>query len=142
MAGGRPPKPTQLYKVYGDPHPERHENREYEVRPEGDARPTSELTGEALAAWQHIVPRLMRMGLATEIDSHDLTMLCEWWGEYRRLHAATPEEVDPYKRINGMATASKQYRTIAAKFGLTPVDRVGLVGNNPTPEDEIAELIA
>jgi len=135
----RPPKPTAHYRIHGDSNPERHENREYEVAPEGDAIQSAELTGEALEAWQFHWPRLTKLGLATELDSYELTAMCQWWGRYQE-HMRLAQ--DDYRQHNMATSAYKQFRTIASKFGLTPVDRVGLVGNVPTQEDEIAALIA
>lgn len=99
-----------------------------------------ELEGEAQAAWDHLSPRLIELGLATELDSHELVAMCHWWGEYRKwCNMVTDNE---YRRMVGMAAAYKQFRTIAGKFGLTPTDRVGLQGANKTPDDELSELIA
>lgn len=140
MAGGRPPKPTEHLRVHGGLRSGRHDDRAYEPQPEGDAVQLVPLTGEALAAWEFLRPRLMKIGLATELDSHELTAMCEWWGEYRRW--CNLEGENEYRRMVGMAAAYKQFRTIAAKFGLTPTDRVGLKGSGPTKEDELADLIA
>lgn len=134
MPGGRPPKPTNLLKVHGGLRPERHSDREHEPRPEGDAKQAVELSGGALEAWDWLWPRLTKLGLATELDSHELTAMCQWWAEFQTHQAAGD--------TNKMATAYKGFRTIAAKFGLTPTDRVGLKGANVTPDDELAILMA
>lgn len=136
---GRPPKPTAHYKVYGDAHPERHADREYEPRPEGDAVQLAELDDEEREAWNFLWPRLTKLGLATELDSHELTSMCQWWAKYQKYMRSAD---DDYRNHNMAISAYKQFRTIAAKFGMTPVDRVGLKGNAPTIDDEIAALIA
>ncbi|MEN1680330.1 MAG: P27 family phage terminase small subunit [Planctomycetota bacterium] len=81
--------------------------------------------------WKALVPQLVSTGLAKSVDSAELFALCQWWGEYRRWDL--DKKSDPYKRLVGMATAYKQFRTIAAKFGLTPSDRASL---NVTPNDD------
>lgn len=140
MAGGRPPKPTADLKLHGGYRKERHADREYEPKPEGDAIQLAPLNGAALEAWQFLWPRLVKLGLATELDSHELTAMCIWWGEYEKWR--NMESENEYRRMVGMAAAYKQFRVIAAKFGLTPTDRVGLKGNTPTVDDELADLIA
>lgn len=140
MAGGRPPKPTNLLRIEGGLRTGRHDDREREPQPEGDAVPIVTLTGEALDAWEFLRPRLIQLGLASELDSHELTAMCEWWGEYRKW--CVMEAENDYRRMVGMAAAYKQFRTIAAKFGLTPTDRVGLRGAGRTEQDELADLIA
>ena len=134
MPAGRPPKPTQLLRVHGGLQKGRHDDRIYEPRPEGDAKQTIELAGEALEAWSHLWPRLAKLGLATELDSHELTAMCQWWAKFQEYYALD--------QVNKMTMAYKQFRAIAAKFGLTPTDRVGLKGANLTPTDELADLIA
>lgn len=134
MPGGRPPKPTNLLKVHGGLRKGRHDDREREPQPEGSAFHIADLDGEALAAWEHFHPRLCQLGLATELDSHELTAMCQWWAMYQHYHKLGD--------VNRSATAYKSFRTIAAKFGLTPTDRVGLQGAKPTQDDELADLIA
>lgn len=98
-----------------------------------------ELEGEALKCWNHLRPRLTQLGLATELDSHELVAMCQWWAKYQQYQTA---KGDNYRNHNMAATAYKQFRVIAAKFGLTPTDRVGLQGNVPTKTDEFQDLIA
>ena len=141
MAGGRPPKPTNLLSIHGGLRKDRHADRDREPQPEGSAFDVAGLSGQALMAWEHLAPRLMGLGLATELDSHELTAMCEWWGEYRKW-CDMPQDINDYRRMTGMAAAYKQFRTIAAKFGLTPTDRVGLQGARPNDQDELADLIA
>lgn len=145
MPGGRPPKPTADLKLHGGLRMDRHAGREREPQPEGDAIQFVELPDEALRAWEFLVPRLIHVGLATELDSLELTAMCHWWGEYRKwceMKDTEDVKVNEYRRMVGMAAAYKQFRTIAAKFGLTPTDRVGLQGSRPNENDELADLIA
>lgn len=145
MAGGRPPKPTAILSIEGGIRKGRHDERAREPQPAGSAMQVVPLEGWAMEFWEHNVPRLIEVGLATELDSHELCAMCEWWAEYRKWQEMTdtPEKpLNDYRRMTGMAAAYKQFRTIAAKFGLTPTDRVGLVGVNRTEQDELADLIA
>lgn len=97
------------------------------------------LDEEAERAWQFLWPRLTKLGLATELDSQELTALCQWWSKYQKYIQV---EDDDYRSHNMATSAYKQFRVLASKFGLTPTDRVGLKGNTPTREDEITDLIA
>jgi hypothetical protein len=138
MPGGRPPLPTEHLRIHGGLIKGRHDNREGEFKPDGDPIQLIKLEGEALAAWNHFLPRLT--GIATELDSHELVAACYWWGEFRKW--CNMEDANEYRRLTGMATAYKQFRTIAAKFGLSPTDRVGLKGSGQSADDEFSELIA
>ncbi len=145
MPGGRPPKATADLKLHGGIRKGRHDDRAREPQPEGDAIQFVSLDGEALRAWEFLVPRLIQVGLATELDSLELSAMCHWWGEYRNwcaMKGTDEEPINEYRRMTGMAASYKQFRVIAAKFGLTPTDRVGLQGAKPTNDDELSELIA
>lgn len=141
MAGGRPPTPTNVLKINGGLRKGRHDDRDSEPQPVGDAQMMAPLTGHALECWERYLPQLISLGLATELDSAELSAMCGWWGEYMKW-CAMDEGVNDYRRLTGMATAYKQFRTIAAKFGLTPSDRAGLTGVTRTTDDELSELIA
>lgn len=141
MPGGRPRTPTNQLKVHGGLRKGRHDDRASEPQPVGDAVQLAALTDDALVMWEHLFPQLMCLGLATELDSAELTALCHWWGEYQNW-CNSDAAVNPYRRIVGMATAYKQFRTIASKFGMTPSDRAGLTGVTRTADDELTELIA
>lgn len=138
MPGGRPPTPTASLRLHGGLRPERHADRDREPQPEGCAQQVCALEGAALDCWEYVVPRLIQLGLATELDSHELVAMCEWWGKYR-FHMA---QADDYRSHNMAVASYKQFRVLASKFGMTPTDRVGLSGAGPTKEDELADLIA
>lgn len=96
------------------------------------------LDGAALDMWDYLRPRLVGLGLATEVDSHELCAMCEWWQKYR-FHMA---QADDYRSHNMAVASYKQFRVLASKFGLTPTDRVGLSGAKPNDQDELSDLIA
>jgi phage terminase small subunit len=139
LPGGRPPTPTAILQLNGGIRKGRHDNRDREPQPEGDAQQIVALEGDAQAAWEHLRPRLVAIGLATELDSMELTAMCEWWAEYRKWCGMKSE--NEYRRMVGMAAAYKQFRTIAAKFGLTPTDRVGLSANVETKDDKVRAIM-
>ena len=122
MPGGRPRKPTAVHKMQGTLRTDRHTNNEPVAT--GEPEKMGQLTGHALKMWKQLVPQLVETGIAKSIDSAELFALCQWWGEFRKWQL--DKKADPYKRMLAMATAYKQFRTIAAKFGLSPSDRASL----------------
>jgi phage terminase small subunit len=131
MGRGRPRKPTSQHKLEGTFRADRHEKNE--PRPSGEPYKIGELGVHALVLWDRVVPELVRMKVATAIDSPELFAMCEWWGEYRDLQ--TNKEMDPYNRACAMAASYKQFRSIAARFGLTPADRAKLDIDEADPND-------
>ena len=87
------------------------------------------------------MPELIRMKIATAIDSAELYAMCQWWAEYRKLQLNT--KLEAYKRMCAMSAAYKQFRTIASRFGLTPADRASLDVNDADQEENpFAALLA
>jgi P27 family predicted phage terminase small subunit len=141
MAGkrGRPRTPTSKLKLSGTLRSDRHARNE--PKPTGEPYQIAKLDGLALELWKKIVPELVRMKVATAIDSAMLYALCRWWQVYRKLDE--DEEMESYKRICAMAAAMKQVNAIGSRFGLTPVDRASLDINDSNEEaSPIAALLA
>lgn len=135
----RPPKPTTQLKLHGGYRKDRHKNRDAEPQFGGAPKKPDALKGEASKCWDRIVPQLIASGVAKSVDESTLQGMCEWWATYRRAMAALDEmrvappdrnaEVDlkSARQLQMIASRSWQYFTAAAaKFGLTPVDRVRL----------------
>jgi len=86
MAGtkrGRLAKPVSILKLEGKFRPDRHgkglpEPGGVPVKPEG-------LSPVAERLWDHVVPRLIQLKVASELDGYMLRGLVEWWVEYREL---------------------------------------------------------
>lgn len=145
-------KTTEDLRLHGNYRADRHANRERVPQTGVDPKPMAKLTGEALKFWKQIVPELIELKAVSSLDSAELTALSEWWGEYRKRMGDT--KADGYKRAIGMASAYKQFRTLAAKFYLTPTDRVGMPcgiqimdgvrrrNQQRTDEDELDALIS
>ena len=125
---GRPRKPTEILKLQGalEKNKKRYAGRGNEPKPTGTPRMSVKLDGEAKEIWDRVVPQLTELGVATELDSDELTAMCLWWSEFHRWRTgqATGRETK-------MAAAYKNFRTISAKFGLTPSDRANLTTTRP-----------
>jgi phage terminase small subunit len=77
--------------------------------------------------WDDHVPQLVAAGVAREVDAPELALMCQWWAESQRIHAATPDtsiEDEAYYRLIQLGVmADKNFRALADKFGLNPQDR-------------------
>ena len=120
-------KSIEDLRMFGGYRADRHSKRETVYQSEDFPRAMKRLDGEALALWDRIVPQLIETETVSDLDSPELTALCEWWACYRQWADDTIcAKVNPYKRTTGMAMAYKQFRTLAAKFYMTPDDRIGM----------------
>lgn len=134
---GRPPKPVELRVLEGNPG-----KRPIIEPPKAPPnRPTCPawLTGEARAEWRRVVPILDRLGLLTEADRTTLAAYCEAVSVFR---AATEEVAAHGVLVKGrrrgdliknpalqvQRDASKLIALYSSSFGLSPSDRVRLLG--------------
>jgi phage terminase small subunit len=134
---GRPRKPTSKLKAQGTYRADRHARKEPHAA--GDPYEIGEMKGHARQLWDRVVPELVRMKVATAVDSAQLFAMCHWWREYRELQ--TLNSMDKYNRMIAMATAYKQFSAIASRFGLTPVDRASLEIEKSTADNPFLALM-
>ncbi len=152
---GRPPKPTRLKILAGNPGKRKLPEKEPQPRAETPTMPAW-LSAEAKQEWRRIVPELQALGLLTIVDRVALASYCQAWaelviatqllskegrvvfsdiisrsGEYvgtkQALHPAVRMQRDAFARV-------KQF---IGEFGLTPASRTKVRGEKPsdTPAD-------
>lgn len=81
MARGRPPTPTALKILRGNPG-KRAINTDEPKPPRGEVKPPPWLKGRGRTAWKWIAPVLQQMGVLTTADPHALALLCDAYAEY------------------------------------------------------------
>jgi phage terminase small subunit len=79
----------------------------------------------ALAEWGRIAPRLLRLGLLTEVDGEALGLLCH----HLASAAALIRDGRPLD-----ARDSAEIRQCLGRFGLTPADRARVTSSKPTED--------
>ncbi|HMR01748.1 MAG TPA: phage terminase small subunit P27 family [Candidatus Competibacter phosphatis] len=134
MPGGRPPKPTKLKELAGNPG--KRALNKAEPKPAGK-RPACprHIQGEAKKEWNRITKQLLTLGLLTEVDRAALAAYCQCWArwveaeeEMRRLDFRMITQTDSgYPVVSpwmGIAnTAMKQMLRYLTEFGMTPAAR-------------------
>ncbi len=129
--GLRGPAPTSAaeLKLHGDFRADRHAERENIPPPVGEPIKPKGLSGAALAHWKQIVPLLMERQTVGTLDSAALQTLCETWALKAFTHTALKRRpIDKDTRI-AYESYSKLWLTIAAKMGLTTLDRQRILTN-------------
>lgn len=125
---GRPPKPTALKLLQGNPG----------KRPLNDAEPKPQLGTSApayirsdpalIAEWKRHAPRLLKLGLLTEIDDEALAALCVLSVKFR-------EMVGAGAAASALANVSRELRALWSRFGMTPADRCRVKVMAPKADD-------
>lgn len=109
---GRPPKPTALKLLQGNPGKRRISKRE--PRPKLGAEAPTWLSPQAKVFWNHLAPQLVALRVLTEIDAQALAVLCTLLGEFQL----------QVRRRQVTARMAAEIRAYLGRFGMTPSDRV------------------
>ena len=131
---GRPPTPTALKILRGNPGKRALNRNEPTPAPRRSLAPPSWLAGElARREWRRLAPKLSRLGLLSEIDDAALGQYCQLWQRWREAEAALREHgmvivgnkgapvLSPYVAIVNRSLA--QMRALLVEFGMTPASR-------------------
>lgn len=151
---GRPPTPTKLKLLRGNPG-KRAINAD-EPEPPAASRlpgPPSYVAGEALAEWRRSGPKLLRLGLLTELDHQAFIAYCLAWGEFvdmereisegsRTITTSNKNQIpNPLLVVRNQALQ----RCVAfwGRFGMTPSDRsrVHVPKSGAPPKSRLDEFI-
>ncbi len=124
---GRPRKPTEQHERDGTLRHDRHGSRTKQPRFDGEPERPAGLSADAKRHWDEVVPALIAKGVAKAIDAPALAAMCEQWSEYcsaKQLRAH--DLLEKRQRQMLINAALKAWRDLAARFGMTPVDRAKL----------------
>lgn len=141
MPAGRPPKPTKLKLLQGNPGKRPISQNEPKPKPIAPKCPTW-LDKEAKREWKRVAPELEKIGLLTLIDGATFAAYCQSWSlyvsaqkminDYQKAHFkltvtytntfGASNEV-PLPEIAIAEKALKQLKAFCTEFGLTPASR-------------------
>ena len=146
---GRPPKPTALRILQGNPGKRPLPKNEPRPKAGMPERP-GWLLPEAKREWAKLAPQLVAVGVLTVVDRVPFAMFCQEWGRYTRaqkrmdtMEAAGEGESLAYRRV--IMIASKHFQqamTIAGRFGLTASDRSRISVPEQKQGDPFADFLS
>lgn len=139
MKTGRPPKPTHLKLIEGNPGKRRlnpHEPIPNAELPD----PPEFLTVDAGIEWMRIAEELYRLGILTGIDRGALAAVCQAYGRWQRAERALAEIAKNDRATGGLLVKGKgsaienplvgtarramsDYVRFCSEFGMTPSAR-------------------
>jgi P27 family predicted phage terminase small subunit len=148
LPAGRPPKPTKLRKLEGNPG--KRPLNEKEPEPVGVARKPDFVTGAAAEEWDRALAA-MPPRFYTFADVPVLTVYCLAWVQYRNALALVAREGMTSIGSTGqktahpaLAVAAKQAEIIlraSDRLGMSPVARTRLEIQDQTPASKFDGLI-
>lgn len=132
---GPPPKPTALKVLQGNAGHRPLNDRE--PKPRAGAEPPDSIKADPalLKEWNRHAPRLLKLGLLTEIDDDALAMLCCF-------QVAFAEWVKGDVKTGALIELSKELRALWARFGMTPADRSRVKVDKPAPETKLSRYVS
>ena len=133
---GRPPKPSNLKLVTGNPGKRALNRNEPETELLADLDPPAHLDDSSQAVWRELAPMLRRLQVLTVADVLALEILCNAVADYRYARAqggATPvvlsekgsQMLSQWKVVEQMS--SKRAEGFMSKFGMDPVSRTRIM---------------
>ncbi len=149
MPAGRPPKPTSLKLLQGNPGKRRLNKDEPEFDPANPA-PPEVLDEEARTEWYRLIGGLRRSGVLTESDTATFAAYCMAFSRWVQAERALQRmrEADPVmnglmlKTSNGNIvqnpmvglanTAMRDMAKFAGELGITPASRSRVTKGKPT----------
>ena len=133
---GRRPRPTHLKVIEGNPGKRPLSTVTAKAAPE---RPyaTPDMSEDAKAEWNYIVPKLDATGILTKADRRNLVILCEQvsvfneathWIQDKGIIVAGRNKGEAVKNpaVQIQRDAARLISTFSRMFGLSPADRAGL----------------
>lgn len=151
---GRPPKPTALKVLEGNPGKRPLPQNEPKPKPLAPKRPAW-LTGEGKKMWERLSPELERLGLLTVIDGETFAAMCARWKTF--------VECERYLKKNGLThiyintlgaknelerpqvkigqKALDQFKAFCTEFGLTPSSRTRIEVAPPEGAEDPMEAL-
>lgn len=146
---GRPPKPTRLKILSGNPG--KRPLNDQEPRPAAGApEPPDFLTGIALSKWHDLAPQLEAMGLLTRVDGDALAAYCLAWQELAeatvllkdgRTVFGSEGSLKAHPAIAMQRSALQALRQFASLFGLSPSDRSRLKVDTAADDDPLGAFL-
>lgn len=138
---GRPPKPTALKVIQGNPGKRALTKQEPDPVYLADLEAPAWLHPSAKAVWDEVAPQLSRAKLLTEVDVQTLAMGCVAIAQYRHAAKVTGEElikskivvddegkpveageyINPWMLVQSMSF--KQAMQVFQQFGMSPAAR-------------------
>ena len=135
MAGpGRPPEPTALKALRGNPGKRPLNADEPQAKALASLCPPEGMDDETLKAWDEYVPALLEVpGLLAEVDMLALRLLCEAVATRRTCQKLLAEKgytmttpsgyVQQRPEVSIAAQAGKAIKALLTEFGMTPAAR-------------------
>ena len=137
---GRKRKPVEVLKLQGTYEACKQPVKGADPAKGRPSMPKWMTDAEAKAHWRRVVPKLISLGIARELDAHALGSMCMWWATWRRLQKEAIK-AENMRVIYAAANAWKAYDQIAQRFGLTPADRASLKFEADTTADPFTEYM-
>jgi len=132
MSSGRPPKPSALKLVTGNPGKRALNGSEPEPELVLDIEPPARLAERSKAVWREVAPMLRQIKVLTIADLLALEMLCDAVADYRHAREKTGDDFVTWSSKGSQMVSQwlvaqqmsrKSAESLMSRFGMDPVSR-------------------
>src|SRR5437764_14278518 len=95
---GPAPKPQRLRELQGFPDKRRRSSDEVQPPPGDKLRCPPWLHAYARAKWKELAPKLLALGLLSELEGECLALACQAWADWRGAHGAAHRDGTAVRR--------------------------------------------
>ena len=126
------PKPAALKILEGRPS----RQIQNEVQPKGKPKRPRGLSTIEAKHWNYNIPKLVELGIATDLDQNALESMVRWWGLYSEAMEA--------RNVNAAQKSFNAWFKIAGTFGMMPAERSKLahIGKPADEQSTAAQFLA
>jgi len=147
--GGRRQLPDVLKVVHGTDQPSRMNPDQPEYKNDSMQVP-DHFDDEQRVAWFEIVPKLIRAGVAKDIDVFMLEQAVDYWVLFQEAHRQVKDSglvvaapsgypmMNPY--YNQMMQLGKELRMVMTEFGMSAASRQKITAEQEAPEGRFDKL--
>ncbi len=136
---GRPPKPTALKLLEGNPG-KRAINHDEPKLPSAESTPPKGLAGRARAVWKELASDMTTAGILKNGDGHTLRVFCEVVADTEKFTALCrkvgPENAVKLGYVKRLDMLRKQLREYSGILGLNPSSRSAIKVTPPDKKDD------
>ena len=147
---GRKPKPTAIKRLAGNPGKRRLNDQEPKPSPTQAPMPRGVLPKYGQKLWRSLAPKLIELGVLSEIDLPAFEMMCLHYAlarqamdEVEEIGLTIQEEGKTKKNpaMQAFRENAAAYKQLLVEFGLTPSSRSRIVADVLDEEPSLADIL-
>jgi P27 family predicted phage terminase small subunit len=128
-------------KLVGGIRPARHADRLNEPQASGVPEKPRGMDKQASALWDKVVPQLVSSGIVKNLDTAELTAMCQLWSLFCKAEKAAQQYPTDKEVRSAVVAYFTAFDKAASRLGMNPAERARL-SVPPEPKNDGIEAFA